>query len=384
MQKPYEEFIYLDHNASTRVDPEAVKAMMPYMQEEFGNPSSAYSLGIRAKEGVDMAREKVSMVLGCQKNEVIFTSGGSESNNMVLKGLIDFRSPEKYHIITSAVEHPAILNPALYLLELGVRITILPVDHFGRVDPQQVQNAILPNTTLITIMLANNETGTLQPIKEISKIAREHGIPLHTDAAQAVGKIAVNINDLGVDFLSVAGHKAYGPKGIGALFIRKGLNITPIIHGAGQEGGQRPGTENVIFSVGLGAACSVVSKRLKHDTEKMKQMRDLLQDLLFEGLDGLVLNGHPDERLPNTLNVSVPGLEGNMILQGLPTIMASTGAACHDRSVKLSHVLSAMAVPPEIGMGALRLTVGRSNTVEQIERAARLVIDRVRRMRHGK
>ncbi|HBF42506.1 MAG TPA: cysteine desulfurase NifS [Desulfobacteraceae bacterium] len=384
MQKPYEEFIYLDHNASTRVDPEAVKAMMPYMQEEFGNPSSAYSLGIRAKEGVDMAREKVSMVLGCQKNEVIFTSGGSESNNMVLKGLIDFRSPEKYHIITSAVEHPAILNPALYLLELGVRITILPVDHFGRVDPQQVQNAILPNTTLITIMLANNETGTLQPIKEISKIAREHGIPLHTDAAQAVGKIAVNVNDLGVDFLSVAGHKAYGPKGIGALFIRKGLNITPIIHGAGQEGGQRPGTENVIFSVGLGAACSVVSKRLKHDTEKMKQMRDLLQDLLFEGLDGLVLNGHPDERLPNTLNVSVPGLEGNMILQGLPTIMASTGAACHDRSVKLSHVLSAMAVPPEIGMGALRLTVGRSNTVEQIERAARLVIDRVRRMRHGK
>jgi len=230
-------------------------------------------------------------------------------------------------------------------------------------------------------MLANNETGTLQPIREISSITREYNIPLHTDAAQAVGKMIVNVNDLGVDLLSVAGHKLYGPKGVGALFIREGRSITPLIHGAGQELGRRAGTENVILSSGLGAACRVAREKLMDGIREMKGFRDRLQDLLFSGIDNLVLNGHQEERLPNTLYVSVPGVEGNMILEGLPTLLASTGAACHDRSVTLSHVLSAMSVTPEVGMGALRLTVGRSNTMDQIEEAAGLIIDRVKEMR---
>jgi cysteine desulfurase len=379
-----EKYIYLDHNATTQVDREALKVMMPYLEAEFGNPSSPYILGIKAKEGLEGARKEVALLLGCQNHEVIFTSGGSESNNMVLKGLIDFKRPEKFHIITSAVEHPAILNPVLFLMELGVRVTVLPVDRFCRVDPEAVKKAILPQTTLISIMLANNETGTLQPIKEIAEIGHEHGIPLHTDAAQAFGKMEVNVNALQVDFLTVAGHKLYAPKGIGALYIRNGYNLTPLIHGAGQEYGKRPGTENTILSAGLGAACRIAKERLKSDFQNMENLRNRLQELLFEGLDDLVLNGHPEKRLPNTLNVAVPGIEGGLILEGLPNIMASTGAACHDRTVKLSHVLSAMGVPPEIGMGALRFSAGRCNTIEEIEEAAHSIINQVKRMKNGR
>ena len=381
MQK--EPFIYLDHNATTPVDPEVANAMMPYLTEEFGNPSSGYVLGKRAKEGLEQARQEAAGLLGCQTQEVVFTSGGSESNNMVLKGLIDFRHPERFHIITSAVEHPAILNPALFLMELGVKVTILPVDHGCRVEPKSVEKAISPETTLISIMLANNETGTLQPIQEISEIAKAHGVPVHTDAAQALGKMDVDVNSLGVDFLTVAGHKLYAPKGVGALFIRSGQRLTPLIHGAGQEGGKRPGTENIILAAGLGAASRIARYRLKRDLIKMNTLRNLLQDLLFQGLDDLVLNGHPEDRLPNTLNVSVPGIEGGQILDGLPGIMASTGAACHDRSVKLSHVLSAMGVPPEIGMGSLRFSIGRDNTIEQIEAASHLIVNQVKRMKNG-
>ncbi len=380
MKSPSQSFIYLDHNATTPLDPSAAKAMMPFMQEEFGNPSSPYPLGIRAKERLEQSRQQVAMLLGCKIHEIVFTSGGSESNNMVLKGIVDLRNPGNFHIITSAVEHPAIINPLLFLEELGVGVTVLPVDTFGLVDPEQVRDAIKPNTSLISIMLANNETGTLQPIREISQLARGHGIPLHTDAAQAIGKIPVDVNELGVDFLSVAGHKLYAPKGVGALFIKEGHNLTPLIHGAGQEGGKRPGTENVLLSVGLGVACQVAGERLHDDMNNMKRMRDRLQELLFGGLDDLVINGHPHKRLPNTLNVSVPRIEGNKILDGLPTLYASTGAACHDRSVELSHVLSAMGVPPEVGMGALRLTVGRTNDMEQIEEAAQLIVNRVKEL----
>jgi cysteine desulfurase len=383
LTRDLETMIYLDHNATTPVDPDAVAAMKPYLFEEFGNPSSSYLLGKRAKKGIDQAREAVALLLGCQAREVIFTSGGTESNNMVLKGLVDFKNLDKFHIITSAVEHPAILNPALFLMELGVQVSFLPVDRFGQVDPGDVQKAISPNSGLITVMLANNETGTLQPLKEIAKIAHEHDIPVHTDAAQAIGKMEVDLNDLRIDFLSVAGHKLYGPKGIGALYIREGQRIAPLVHGAAQEAGKRAGTENVILSVGLGAACSTAGKRLSHDIQHAETLRNRLKQLLFEGIDGLVLNGHADKRLPNTLNVSVPELEGGRILEGLPTIMASTGAACHDQTVKLSHVLSAMGVPPETGMGALRFTVGRSNTLDQIDEAAELIIRRVKNMRNG-
>ncbi len=374
--------VYLDHNATTPIDPEAIGAMMPFLNQEFGNPSSGYPLGTRAREAMDRARKEVAGLLGCEPREIVFTSGGSESNNMVLKGVVDLTHPQKCHIITSAIEHPAILNPALFLAESGVRLTILPVNRLGQVDPDDMRKAISSQTVLITLMLANNETGTLQPIRELSEIARDHRVLFHTDAAQAVGKIPVDVKDLGVDFLTVAGHKLYGPKGVGALYIRNGLSLTPLIHGAGQEYGRRAGTENVLLAAGLGAACRVAAERLQSDAERIGLLRDRLEDLLFGEIDGLVLNGHPKERLPNTLNVSVPGLEGGKILDAIPSLMASTGAACHDRTVTLSHVLSAMSVPPEVGMGAIRLTLGRSTTLEQIEAAARHIIRRVKEMRH--
>ncbi len=384
MQKQDKTIIYLDHNATTPIDPTAIEIMTRYIRDEFGNPSSAYPLGVRAKEILETARQDVASLIGCKNKEVIFTSGGSESNNMALKGLVNFREPERYHVITSAVEHPAVLNPALYLMELGVRLTILPVDRYGRVSPDDVEKAIIPDTCLISIMLANNETGTLNPVKEISKISKRHNIPLHTDAAQAVGKINVDVNEMGVDLLSMAGHKVYGPKGVGALFIREGLALTPLIHGANQELGKRAGTENVILAAGLGAASRVAGQRLKQDIPRIMALRDRLQEVLFKNIKGLVLNGHPEERLPNTLNISVPYMEGARILEGLPSLAASTGAACHDRSVILSHVLAAMNVPPEVGMGALRLSLGRGNDISQVEKAAGLLIDRVKEMRGSK
>ena len=375
------DFIYLDHNATTPVDPGAVQVMRNIMADEFGNPSSGYFLGTRAKEKVELARQEIAGLLHCQSEEIVFTSGGSESNNTVLKGIIDLRRPADFHIITSAVEHPAILNPALFLLELGVQVTVLPVDRYGRVDPDDLRKAIGPHTALISVMLANNETGTLQPVEAFSRLAREHNIPLHTDAAQAVGKLPVDVESLGVDFLTVAGHKLYGPKGVGALYMKRGKDLTPLIHGGGQERGTRSGTENTILAAGLGAACRIARSRLLEDRVHMTTLRDRLQTLLFEGIDGLVLNGHPEERLPNTLNVSIPELEGANILEGLPRVIASTGAACHDRTVTLSHVLSAMGVPPHIGMGALRFSVGRNNSLDQVEEAAGLIIQRVKEMR---
>lgn len=373
--------IYLDHNATTPLAPEAMEAMMPYLREEFGNPSSGYSLGRRAREGVERARVEVAELICCRPEEIVFTSGGSESNNTVLKGVMDLREPGRTHIVTSAVEHPAILNPALFLMELGARVTVLPVDRHGLVDPDDVRRAVSSETTLISLMLANNETGTLQPIREVSQIAREHNVLFHTDAAQAVGKIEVDVGRLGVDFLSVAGHKLYGPKGVGALFIRRGRTLTPLVHGAAQESGTRAGTENVALSVGLGAACRVSKERLGQDFRRISRLRDRLYEILFQGIEGLVLNGHPEKRLPNTLNVSVPGLEGGKILDALPGIYASTGAACHDRTVKLSHVLSAMGVSQEVGIGALRLTLGRSSTVEQMDKAASMIVEIVNSMR---
>lgn len=373
--------IYLDHNATTPVDPHVLDAMLPYAREQFGNPSSGYALGRVAKQGLGKARGEVASLIGCSGEEIVFTSGGSESNNAVLKGVVDLREPSKAHIITSEVEHPAILNPALYLLELGVRVTTLPVDRDGLVDPDGVKKAITRNTVLISIMLANNETGTLQPVREIAMAARGSGIPVHTDAAQAIGKMRVDVDALGVDFLTIAGHKVYAPKGVGALYMRKGRTLTPLIHGASQERGLRAGTENVMLAVGLGEACRVARERLEEDMVAAQKCRDRLENLLFEGIDDLVLNGHPVKRLPNTLNVSIPGLPGDQILEGVPAIMASTGAACHDRSVRLSHVLAAMGVPPQIGMGALRFTTGRSNRPEQMDEVAQRLVSQVRRMR---
>jgi len=384
MNNTDEKILYFDHNATTPLAPEAMAAMMPYMQKEFGNPSSGYFLGSRAKEAVELARRQTASLIGALPDEICFTSGGSESNNFAVKGVVDFTRPSRCHIITSAIEHPAILNPLLYLLEIGVDVTIAPVDGLCRVDPDYIRRAIRPETRLITIMLANNETGTIQPVKEIAAVAAEKGILFHTDAAQAVGKIPVDVSELGVDFLSIAGHKLYGPKGIGALFIKKEKLLTPLIHGASQEMGKRAGTESVILEAGLGAACERAAETIKEDMARLSRLRDRLQGLLSEAIKGLVVNGHLVERLPNTLHVSVPGLEGAKILEGIPRLLASTGAACHDRSVKLSHVLSAMGIPPGEGMGALRLTIGRTTAEKDVEEAAGLLIERIRRLRVGK
>ncbi len=373
--------IYLDHNATTPVIPEAVTVMNEFMGENFGNPSSSHSLGTVSRNGVESARQKVAALLGCDMNEVIFTSGGSESNNMAIKGVMDFTSLKNRHVIISAVEHPAIMNPALYLNELGVDITVVPVDCYGLVSAEDIEKAVRPETAIISVMLANNETGTIQPVREISEIARAHSIVMHTDAAQAVGKIGVNVRELGVDLLSLAGHKLYGPKGIGALYVRKGVNLTPLIHGANQEFGKRAGTENVILAAGLGEACRIAGQRLESDMAKIRALRDRMQELLFEGIHGLVMNGDSEKRLPNTLNVSVPNLDAGRLLEMIPNVLASTGAACHDRSVRLSHVLFAMGVTPEVGMGTLRLSLGRLNNMAQIETAAEMIVDGVKNLR---
>ncbi len=375
-----ENLIYLDHNATTMIDPEVIKKM-DQIKDIFGNPSSSHILGKEARGILEDSRRKIAELIGCKDSEIIFTSGGTESNNMVIKGMVDLKEPEKNHIIISAIEHPSILNPAIYLMELGVQVSIVRVNKNCLIDPDDVKREIKSNTRLISIMLANNETGTIQPIKEIAKIGREYDIPVHTDAAQAIGKIPVNVNELGVDLLTIAGHKLYAPKGIGALFIRDGIEINPLLHGGGQERGIRSGTENVIMSVALGEACRIVKERLKEDIVRIKMLRDRFETLLFENIDGLVLNGHPEKRLPNTSNISVPGISGEDILRNVPRIIASTGAACHSGKNKISHVLSAMGVSEDVAIGALRFSLGRSNTEDQIDMASELLISCINRMR---
>ena len=366
--------IYLDHNATTPVAPQVVEAMKPYWGVQYGNPSSAYALGRSAKQALEEARAQVAELLVCQPNEIVFTSGGTESNNMVIKGVAHSMADKGRHIITTAIEHPAVTNPCLFLLYQGYDVTFLPVDSTGQVDPTEVKEAIRPTTVLISVMHANNETGTIQPISEISTLARDNGVLFHTDAAQSVGKIPTRVSDLQVDFFSVAGHKMYAPKGVGALYLRNGLRIEPFMHGAGQETGRRAGTENVLFAVALGTASVLARNRMSADAERILRLRDRLHTLLVQDIPGLVLNGHPENRLPNTLNVSLPGVDGSKLLDAVPEISASTGAACHDRSVQLSHVLAAMQVPEEIGRSAIRLTLGRGNTEAEIDETAKMII----------
>ncbi len=355
--------IYLDYNASTPIAPEVIEAMQPFLTEHYGNPSSLHWAGIPAKEAVETARSQVSDLLGCNLREVVFTSGGSEANNHALKGVFFANRERGNHIITSAVEHPAILNPCRFLEKLGAKMTVLPVDRSGRVDPDDVRRAVTPGTILITVMHANNEVGTIQPIPEIAAIARQAGVLFHTDAAQSVGKIPANVNELGVDLLSVAGHKLYAPKGIGALYIREKTTIEPFIHGAGHEMGRRAGTENVLLAVALGAACSIA--RRWTGMPQVQALRNRFWEKLQDNFGkGVTLNGHLTERLPNTLNVNFVGRIGAEILANLPEVAASTGSACHAGSVTLSYVLAAMGVPPGEGMGAIRFSLGRPTTWE--------------------
>jgi cysteine desulfurase len=366
--------IYLDYNATTPIDPAVVDAMLPYLREHFGNPSSTHALGRKAREAVDEARGQMAGLLGAEPDEVVFTSGGSEASNHALKGALfaEGGSPSGCHLIISAVEHPATVRPALFLGRLGCRVTVVPVDGQGVVDPRAVARALeVPaRLTVVSIMHANNEVGTLQPIREISELTRARGALLHTDAAQSLGKIPVDVHELGVDLLTVAGHKLYAPKGVGALFIRRGIRLEPLIHGAGHEGGRRAGTENVPYMVALGKACVLARESLPGVTEKLRALRDRLWAKLRDGLgERVVLNGHPEQRLPNTLNVNFLGHVGAELLAKVPEIAASTGSACHEGEVKLSPVLEAMGVAPEAGKGAVRLTVGRFTTEEEVDAA---------------
>jgi cysteine desulfurase len=371
--------IYLDYNASTPIAPEAVEAMRPFLTKHYGNPSSNHWAGSPAKDAVEKARRQVASLLGCDPAEIVFTSGGSEANNHALKGVFFANRGKGNHIITSAVEHPAILNPCHFLEKFGAQTTVLPVDRFGRVDADEVRRSIRPNTILITVMHANNEVGTIQPIPEISAIAREAGIVFHTDAAQSIGKIPCAIDKLGVDLLSVAGHKLYAPKGIGALYIKKGTQIEPLMHGAGHEQGRRAGTENVLLAVALGTACSLAQRWT--GMPKVQALRDRFWDNLQKIFgDSISLNGHPIERLPNTVNVNFIGRTGADILARLPEVAASTGAACHSGSVTLSPVLAAMGVPTKEGMGAIRFSLGRATTWEDLEIVLDLLYSTVSRV----
>ena len=364
--------IYLDYNASTPIAPEVVEAMRPFLYQHFGNPSSHHWAGEPAKEAVEHARRQVAGLLECLPSEIVFTSGGSESNNHAIKGLFFALKEKGNHIITTEIEHPAVLNPCCFLERIGAKVTYVGVDKYGRVDPVEIEKAITPKTILITVMHANNEVGTIQPIEEISKIAKKHGILLHTDAAQSMGKIDTNVNSLGVDLLSVAGHKLYAPKGIGALYIREGTPIEPLIHGAGHESGRRAGTENVLLIVGLGKACEVAKKYL--NDSKIRDLRDRFWELLQKNFgSGVLLNGHPIHCLPNTLNVSFVGKIGGEILSRLDGVAASTGAACHSGSVEISPVLKSMGVSPEVGMGAIRFSLGRTTTLEEVDTVVQLL-----------
>jgi cysteine desulfurase len=358
--------IYLDYNASTPIDPAVAAAMRPFLEDHFGNPSSGHWAASGAKAALENARGQVAALLGAESEEIVFTSGGSEANNLALKGVAWALHGKGSHIITGAIEHPAVLGPCRFLERQGFNVTILPVDGSGRVDPDDVTRAITPQTVLISIMHANNEVGTIQPIAEVSRIAREHGILIHTDAAQSVGKIATDVNALGVDLLTVAGHKVYAPKGVGGLYVRRGTPLEPLVHGAGHEGGRRAGTESVLLAVGLGTACD-----LARNLAPMQGVR-VLRDRLWQRLQAacgnrVVLNGHPDQRLPNTLNVSFLGEVGADILARLEGVAASTGSACHADRIELSPVLKAMGVEREVGMGAIRFSLGRSTRQEEID-----------------
>jgi cysteine desulfurase len=360
--------IYLDHNATTPVLPEVVDAMVPYLREHFGNPSSGHVYGARARDAVSHARARVAGLIGCEPDEVLFTSGGTESNNLAIFGTL----PEpgaRTAIVTSVIEHPATAKVCAWFERHGATVTRLGVDTEGRVDLAQARDAITEGTSLVTVMHSNNETGVLQPIAELAALARAKNARVHTDAAQSIAKVAVDVRALGVDLLSIAGHKLYAPKGVGALYVRRGVTLSPFALGAGHERGLRPGTENVASIVGLGVACEIAARDLTQTSAAMTAKRAALWGRLQREIPGIALNGGGAERLPNTLSVRVPGASGGAVLAAAPEVAASTGSACHEGHEQASSVILAMGIAPLDALGTIRLTLGRSTT-NDVERAA--------------
>jgi cysteine desulfurase len=366
--------IYLDYNSTTPIDPAVFKAMLPYFGDYYGNPSCTHLYGREAHTAVERAREQVAELLGANADEIVFTGGGSEASNQAIKGTV--LRPEtdwgrNAHVVIGAVEHPATVQPCEFLKALGCGVTVVPVDRFGMVDPDDVRKALTPQTRLVSIMHSNNEVGTFNPIREIAAMARERGVPVHTDTAQSLGKVAVEVNELGVDLLTVAGHKLYAPKGVGALYVRRGVELSNLIHGAGHETGRRAGTENVPYLAGLGKAAELAAYSLPAATGRLRALRDRLHNRLTRALgERIVLNGHPEKRLPNTLNLNFVGHIGEDLLMELPAVAASTGSACHAGLVTVSPVLRAMGVPERLARGAVRLSVGRFTTEDEVDRAA--------------
>jgi cysteine desulfurase len=374
--------IYLDYNATTPIDPEVVEAMLPFLHHHFGNPSSTHAYGVVGSRAVSTARRQVATFLGAQPDEIVFTSGGTESNNMVILGLARRLSSQGRHIITSAIEHPAVLEPCYALEKQGFCITVLTVDRRGRVDPARVASAITDETILISIMHANNEVGTIQPISEIAAVAREAGVLLHTDAAQSAGKIPVRVDELGIDFLSLAGHKLYAPKGVGALYVRSGRHLDKLLHGASHESGRRAGTENVLGIVGLGKACELAARRCEEGAVHCRALRELLWEGLQRELPELRRNGDPDACLPNTLSVSFRGIDAAALVADIgDRVAASAGAACHSEGVELSTVLAALQVPLDYALGTVRFSVGIPTSARDVERASDEVCAAVKRWR---
>jgi len=377
--------VYLDHSATTPTHPDVVRAMLPYYTEHFGNPSSLYTLSDASRAAVAAARTQVATALGSAADEIFFTAGGTESDNWALKGVAYARKNEGTHIITSSIEHHAILHTCEYLETQGFSVTYLPVDRYGLVDPADVEDAITPATTLISVMMANNEVGTIQPVREIGQIAHDHDICFHTDAVQAIGHAPIDVDALNIDLLSLSGHKFFGPKGTGALYVRDGIRMDNLIHGGGQERGHRAGTENVPGIVGLGAAIERVTRNIPEHRKRVGALRDMLVQGIAERIPDSHYNGHPEERLVNNAHYSFPGLDGEALLLMLNRrgICASIGSACSSGSENMSHVLRAMGVPPADGRSSLRLTLGDDNTKEEVEYVLEVlprVVGRLREM----
>ena len=368
--------IYLDYNATTPIAPSVQEAMLPFLAEHFGNPSSSHWLGRACHEAIEDARDRVAALIGANADEIIFTSGGTESNNLALKGIMMARAPVfDGHLVISSLEHPAIAEPARYLERLGCQVSVVACNAHGVVEPNAVAAVLKPDTKLVSIMHANNEIGTLQPIREIAEICRSRNILVHTDAAQSMGKVRVFVEELGVDMLSIAGHKLYAPKGVGALYVRQGVALEPVTHGAGHEGGLRPGTENTPYIVALGQACLLAGKALDDVGDRMASLRDRLASRLQDAIgDELTINGAQAPRLPNTLSVNFPGVIGAELLARVPELCASTGSACHSGTTKMSATLAAIRLPAEQARGTVRLSVGWYTSESDVDRAAELLL----------
>ncbi|MCA9217729.1 MAG: cysteine desulfurase [Planctomycetales bacterium] len=366
--------IYLDYNATTPVAPTVFEAMRPYFTDHYGNPSSTHVLGLAASQAIEDAREKVAMLIGANVDEVFFTANGTESNNLAIKGVCQTENGYSGHIIISAIEHPATLEPAKFLQRMGCDVSIVGTDKYGVVDPDEVAKHLRDDTRLISIMHANNEIGTIQPIREIADLVKDHETLVHTDAAQSIGKIRAHVNELRLDMMTIAGHKLYAPKGIGALYVRSGTKISPIIHGAGHEQGLRPSTENTPYIVGLGAAATLALRSLDENRIRIRNLRDELYSRLATSIEGLSFNGPEEGRLPNTLSVNFPRVVGAELLAECQGIFASTGSACHSGTTNMSNTLKAIGLPEEVARGTVRLSLGWNTSQEEIQIAADTLI----------